>query len=251
MRTEAYSQPATDGKALARAWGLAATLLVCVNWQALSAPAQYMVYHETGREPKGSITTWSATNSGDNIVFYLHNKTSGSDWVVNLQLPSGHESGRNAYYPQREPEGSKNTFFDCRDNPNIGFYLHNNTSGSNWISSGHPTGITLPYVLTDVDSGVTFLVEEDGRHVSATDPFGALLWYRDPFADAHLEPYRTRTPCIVRFDLHKRGPSDDFQFAEQMLHKKGINKFISISFNSSQTGFMDVTTGDFFFTGQL
>lgn len=250
MKSKINLKSAVNGKA-ARILILTGILLCCLTGKALSSPAQYKVYKNGEREPKGSITTWSATNSGDTIVFRLHNNASGSNWVVNLQLSKGHQSDTSTI-DERQPKGSKNVFFDSLDNPNIRFYLHNSASGSNWISSsGLNSAITLPYILRDVDLAVTFEVEEDGRHVSATDRYGALLWYRDPFADAHLEHYRTDKPRIVRFDLHKRSASENWEFPEHVLHKKGINKYISISFNSSQTGFMDITTGDFFFTGQL
>ena len=74
---------------------------------------------------------------------------------------------------------------------------------------------------------------------------------RDPFADAHLDYYRTNKPLIARFDFHKHGESENWDFPEEILHKKGIKNYISISFNSSQSGFMDVATGDFFPTGRL
>jgi hypothetical protein len=253
MNTRSDVTFAPGRKALARKLALIGALLVCANVSALASPARYLVYADTPREPKGSITTWSATNSGDTIIFELHNSSSGSNWLVNFRLADGHPSGINPGDDEREPKGSPNTFFDSRDNPNIGCYLHNNVSGSNWVYSRGPSRmITLPYILTDLDAGVTYEVEADGRHVSATDRFGALLWYRDPFADARLEHYRTDKPCIVEFDLHKRGVSDseDWTFPERTLGMHGVNRYISVSFNSSQFGLMDVTTGDFFFSGQ-
>jgi hypothetical protein len=230
----------------------------------LGSPPRYMVYTDSQREPKGSITTWSATNSGDTIIFYLHNSISGSNWVVNLRLSDGQESQANTI-DEREPKGSHNVFFDVHEkygntnvtskyNPNIYVYLHNSVSGSNWIMSYGPHmqhAITLPYIFKDVDTGITFEVEADGRHVSATDMYGALLWYRDPFADAHMEYYRTINPQIVSFTVYKRKPSDDWTFVERVLSKKGVSAYIAIGFNSSQAGFMDMTTGDFHFTGQL
>jgi hypothetical protein len=175
---------------------------------------------------------------------------------VNLRLSDGHESQANTP-DEREPKGSHNVYFDSLSNtnaynPNIDFYLHNSVSGSNWISSvSRYKTITLPYILRDDDNGITYEVEADGRHVGATDGYGALLWYRDPFADAHLEYYRTDKPQIVGFAIHKRKPSEDWTFVEKVMRKKGVSAYIGIRFNSSQAGFMDVTTGDFHFTGQL
>ena len=163
--------------------------------------------------------------------------------MVNLQLSEGHESGTSTI-DEREPKGSHNIIFESRDNPNIGFYLHNSVSGSNWIKSSRSAAITLPYILRDVDSGVTFEVEDDGRHVSATDRYGALLWYRDPFADAHLEPYRVERPRIVQIT-----PFLDCQLKQRTSPQlKGHNIFLG--FNSSQFGSLDVLTGDFFYEGR-
>ena len=208
------------------------------------APPQYKVYTDSKREPKGSITTWSATNSGEFVVFSLHNNLSGSNWVVTLRLSDGHESQANTPY-EREPQGSHNIFFDSFGstnayNPNIDFYLHNSVSGSNWISSiARYKTITLPFILRDSDMGITFEVEADGRHVSATDDYGALFWYRDPFADAHMQYYRIDKPQIVSFTIYKRKPSEDWTFIERVLGKKGVTAYISIRFNSSQAGFID------------
>jgi hypothetical protein len=240
---------ARGGTTFSRLLVLTAILLGWANLQALAFPNQYKVYRESAREPLGSITTWSATNSGDTIIFNLHNSVSGSNWMVRLELAKGEKSATTTI-DEREPEGSHNIFFSAHDNPNISFFLHNSVSGSNWIKSWPRGGITLPYALRDVDSSVVYEVEADGRHVSATDRFGALLWYRDPFEDAHLKHYRTDTPRIVTFDFHKRGESENWDLPERILQKKGIKNYISIMFNSSQSGFLDVTTGDFFFTGQ-
>ncbi len=222
----------------------------------IATPPQYKVYTDSQREPKGSITTWSAKNSEASVVFNFHNETSGSNWLVNLRLADGYEIQANKP-DEREPKGSHNHYWDSVGtngayNPNIYVYLHNSISGSNWIASisAYKT-ITLPYILRDVDTGVTFEVEADGRHVSATDIYGALLWYRDPFADAHMEYYRTDKPKIVDFYICKRKPSEDWTIVEQVLGKKGVSVWIAIRYNSSQAGFMDPATGDFYFTGQL
>jgi hypothetical protein len=221
-----------NGIVLGRMLVLTAILLGYFDLEALASPPQYKVYTDSQREPKGSITTWSATNSGDFIIFSLHNNVSGSNWVVNLRLSDGHESQANIPN-EREPKGSHNVYFDTLEkygstnvtskySPNIFVYLHNSVSGSNWIKSYGPNmqAITLPYILRDDDMGVTFEVEGDGRHVSATDSYGALLWYRDPFADAHLENYRTDKPQIRSFQILKRKPSEDWTFVEQVLGKK-------------------------------
>src|SRR5215469_11722295 len=54
-----------------------------------------------------------------------------------------------------------------------------------------------PQVYRDVHTGTAFYVESDGRHVAAISRDGKLLWVRDPFKDAHLEPYRTDHAQII------------------------------------------------------
>lgn len=131
---------------------------------------------------------------------------------------------------EREPIGSRTSWTIATNNNQIVFHLHNDMSGSNWTLNGGPVPITLPYAYRDADSGIVFYVESDGRHVSAISPDGKLLWSRDPFADAHLPLYRTRAPRIV-FIGRDRGN-------------------LAVSFSSTQSGTLDVKTGDFTYTGQ-
>jgi hypothetical protein len=68
-----------------------------------------------------------------------------------------------------------------------------------------------------------------------------LLWSKDPFTDAHLPIYRTEKPQIVYI-----GPSP--QGARPAREES--NKFISIEFNSSQSGLLRISNGEFLFLGQ-
>ena len=90
----------------------------------------------------------------------------------------------------------------------------------------------------DKESGITFYVESDGRHVAALNAEGKILWHRDPFVEAKLEPYRFERPVIVFIGQPHPTSIED---------RKG--KFIAISFNSSQFGILDVATGNFTFLG--
>jgi hypothetical protein len=98
-----------------------------------------------------------------------------------------------------------------------------------------------PQVYKDPNSGTLFYVETDGRHVAAISDKGKLLWTKDPFKDAHLPFYRTEKPQIVYI-----GP------APKGVHPPGeeSNKFVSIAFNSSQSGLLKMSNGDFEFLGQ-
>lgn len=100
-------------------------------------------------------------------------------------------------------------------------------------------GVTpQPLAFQDSVTGNIIYVESDGRHVSAISPGGKILWTRDPFADAHLQPYRFRRPIIIWVGR--------FWFG---LGKNREQK-LGITFNSSQFGTLDDMTGDFQFCGQ-
>ncbi len=91
----------------------------------------------------------------------------------------------------------------------------------------------------DKESGVIFYVESDGRHVAAIDRDGKLLWNRDPFVEAKLEPYRFDRPVIV---------SIGEPHAWMTKGRKG--RFVLINFNSTQAGILSLENGDFTFLGQ-
>jgi hypothetical protein len=98
----------------------------------------------------------------------------------------------------QEPKGSTTSWSVTTNSDNqIIFHFHNNTSGSNWITYGGPVPISLPHTFIETNSGMSFLVESDGRHIVASSADEKILWRKDPFADAHLEFYRTENPKIV------------------------------------------------------
>jgi hypothetical protein len=123
------------------------------------------------------------------------------------------------------------------------------------VAIASETNQTTPYIghylerfhgsqaYKDADSGVIFYVESDGRHLAAISPDGKVLWNRDPFSDSHLEPYRTNQPKIVWV-----GQAQKWEL--EAISTKGSGKFISIDYNSSQFGVVDIKTGDFTFMGQ-
>jgi hypothetical protein len=97
-----------------------------------------------------------------------------------------------------------------------------------------------PQVYKDPTTGTLLYVETDGRHEAAISVNGKLLWIRDPFKDAQLSFYRTKTPRIVYIGPI---PKDDTVRVEH-------DKFVAIRFNSSQFGVMSISNGDFRFGGQ-
>jgi hypothetical protein len=99
-----------------------------------------------------------------------------------------------------------------------------------------------PIAYADGVTKTILYVETDGRHLSAISIDGRLLWTRDPFADAHLEPYRVEHPRICSI----------YKPAKWMLGPRPEPKrhFVAIGFDSTQAGVVDVSTGDFSFEGQ-
>ena len=145
---------------------------------------------------------------------------------------------------EQEPPGSTTSFSINTNNSSMAFSNH--TSGSNWVVHLPPRPIALPHTFKDADSGIVLYVESDGRHVSAINPDGKILWTKDPFADAHLEFYRTHHPQLVY--LGAIGEAQ--KWMEKAMAGKGSGKFIALSFNSTQSGVLDLKTGDFTFMGQ-
>jgi hypothetical protein len=97
-----------------------------------------------------------------------------------------------------------------------------------------------PQAYMDSHTGTTFYVESDGRHVAAISKNGKLLRVRDP-KDAHLEPYRTDHAQIISIG---RGT----WWGEGTPRK--FRGWVVITYNSSQFGAMNPSTGDFHFLGQ-
>jgi hypothetical protein len=151
---------------------------------------------------------------------------------------------------KQEPIGSTTSWSVTTNSDNqIIFHFHNNTSGSNWINYGGPVPISLPHTFVETNSGINFLVESDGRHITASGSDGKILWRRDPFADAHLEFYRTETPKIIYISGISKN-DEPHQWIRKAMETRSITNFICITFDSSQFGCLDTKTGDFTFLGQ-
>jgi len=93
-----------------------------------------------------------------------------------------------------------------------------------------------PIVYRIPESGNYMYVESDGRHVTCFEPGGKILWHRDPYNDAHMQPYRCTKPLIAHVGEYKDSdhPTDT----------------IGITFNSSQCGRLNEKTGNFVYCGQ-
>jgi hypothetical protein len=101
------------------------------------------------------------------------------------------------------------------------------------VRDGYPAAVT-GLIYKDAAANVIIYVETDGRHVVAISPDGKILWRKDPFVDAGLEPYRQPRPTI--------------NFVGSC--RPDVGKIFCISFTSSQAGTMDIATGKFTFEGQ-
>jgi len=108
-----------------------------------------------------------------------------------------------------------------------------------WRGSGSDTNIytkrtiALPFTHEYDEVGIIVHVETDGRHVTAIDRQEKTLWRIDPFADADLKFYRTRTPRIV--------------YVADKLSENGSMRII---FDSSQAVDVNIKTGVSTFGGQ-
>ena len=98
-----------------------------------------------------------------------------------------------------------------------------------------------PVAYVDKKLQLVVYAETDGKHLSAIDFDGRVLWTRSPFVDAHLKPYRVAEPRIV----HVYAP------LPWMLEgaKKGT-AFAAVEFESTQFGVVDLKSGQFFSLGQ-
>ena len=144
-------------------------------------------------------------------------------------------------------------------------------SGFIWFEDAVPP--SPPQSFRDEQSGVTFYVESDGRHIAAIDSNGKILWIRNPFVDRNLCPYRSAHPYIYwigppggTFGRHFIGPftptPDATANAKIVNLLRGnhltykvtppdeSDRFIGIAFNSSQIGYVDMRNGDFYGMGQ-
>jgi hypothetical protein len=106
----------------------------------------------------------------------------------------------------------------------------------------------VPMSYKDTRTSITIHVDSDGRHLTATDDQGRLLWARNPWDENHLCPYRTPRPVVMALtSIELSGPS---RFKLQSIGAKLEHSFVRLTFDSWQYGVLDESTGDFFLQGQ-
>jgi len=98
-----------------------------------------------------------------------------------------------------------------------------------------------PVAYVDKKLHLVVYAETDGKHLSAIDFEGRVLWTSSPFADAHLKPYRVSEPRIV----HLYAP-----LPWMLEGAKGKRAFVALEFESTQFGVVDLMSGKFFSLGQ-
>jgi hypothetical protein len=96
-----------------------------------------------------------------------------------------------------------------------------------------------PLAFKDNETGTVFYIESDGRHVAAITSDGKILWIRNPFVDGKLKPYRYENPLIVQIGK-----------ADVSIDRQRHGRFLFISFNSTQSGVLNMADGKFTFMGQ-
>lgn len=101
------------------------------------------------------------------------------------------------------------------------------------LREGYPASIT-GLIYQDPATKIIIYVETDGRHVAAISTDGRLLWRKDPFVDAKMQPYRLARPTI-----NSVGPASSADIGQ-----------FAVRFTSSQMGLMSLATGQFKFMGQ-
>lgn len=119
---------------------------------------------------------------------------------------------------------------------------------------------------------MTFRVEADGRHVSAVDRDGLSLWVRNPFVDVDMCPYRTAHPFVAEIGpllVFELRPQSDADLNAKLVRDLNTtltefgckpwsacarprlgDRFVTLTFNSSQSGELNIRTGDFYLSSQ-
>jgi len=106
------------------------------------------------------------------------------------------------------------------------------------LRQGIPAAV-LGLIYKDAATGVILYVETDGRHVAAISPGGKLLWRKDPFIDAGMQPYRVARPTISYIGPSRWTPPGGSPAPSA-----------AISYSSSQGGVINIADGHFTFLGQ-
>jgi hypothetical protein len=95
-----------------------------------------------------------------------------------------------------------------------------------------------PRILADSDTGIHYILDSAHIYIEAIDLHGKTIWKTDPWKDNKLPLYRISRPRIASFGIGKA----------YWTHN---NREILITYNNTQTGYLDLRTGRFTFVMQL
>ncbi|MEJ0044400.1 MAG: hypothetical protein WDM81_20225 [Rhizomicrobium sp.] len=107
----------------------------------------------------------------------------------------------------------------------------------------------------DPRSGIDYRIAADRRHLLAVSPSGDVLWRRAPHKG--VLSYRVTPACIVGLGGQDQKPS----IVEGAYLRRAYRsdprhpfarsgRYIGLSFDNSQFGYVEIHTGDFIFMGQ-
>lgn len=121
--------------------------------------------------------------------------------------------------------------------------------GSNWnIKKGKSV------TLYDFATQTKFVLDSTRTVISAFDKKGKLKWKTNPYKDKKIPEYRTNNPIIVNFSIRltenyyrKRSNQFTTEISNYFYTRKIL---ISISYNNSQFGTIDLQDGYYYFMGQ-
>jgi hypothetical protein len=102
---------------------------------------------------------------------------------------------------------------------------HGQTYIAHYIERDHIKSDTL----TDINTGIKFIVDKERIFVKAIDKNGKQLWKKDPATDDKYSEYRVKRPVIVYFQIVKAPETQ----ANALL----------VRYNNSQFGCLDEKTG--------
>jgi hypothetical protein len=107
----------------------------------------------------------------------------------------------------------------------------------------------------DPRSGILLKVAQDGRHLSAINPDGEVLWRRNPHTG--IEPYRVQPTCILTVGPKMKRLKAKAVIGWSLLRGKLVTidpatseHLVALTFDNSQFGLVDIRSGEFFFGGQ-
>ena len=90
-------------------------------------------------------------------------------------------------------------------------------------------------ILIDSSTHTRYILDTSNIYITANNASGKQLWRTDPWKDNHLDPYRVKRPKIVLFEIGKYSNN---------------RKMIFISYNNTQSGYLEEESGKFIFRGQ-